>query len=98
MSLRKSFFCRSYRTFFERNYFCKKTVVVNRITEALELMKKKRHSSIFIIMDQENVDKDAFDNLKRCLRKTKVKYYIFNNIKDFFINQCIFNSLMERCS
>ena len=83
MSIRKSFFCRSYRIFLERNYFCKKTIVVNRITDSLELMKRKRHNSVFIIMDKDNVDTDAFENLKRCLKKTKLKYYIFNNIKDF---------------
>lgn len=82
MSIRKSFICRSYRVFFERNYFCKKTIIVNKITSSLDLMKKK-HNSVFIIMDKDNVDKDAFDNLKRCLKKTKLRYYIFNNIKDF---------------
>ena len=34
-------------------------------------------------MDKDNVDKDAFDNLKRCLKKVRVKYYVFNNIKDY---------------
>ena len=82
MSIRKSFICRSYRVFFERNYFCKKTIIVNKITASLDLMKKK-HNSVFIIMDKDNIDKDAFDNLKRCLKKTKLRYYIFNNIKDF---------------